>query len=42
MNWRVAPDKAHAAAMGLKAGNDLALSDANPNRVDAAGKPRGV
>jgi beta-glucosidase len=42
VGWRVARDKAHAAALALHAGNDLAVSDANPNRLDRHGKPRAV
>ena len=42
VQWRVAADKVHAAALALRAGNDLAVSDANPHRVDRSGKPRAV
>ena len=42
VRWRVASDKVQAAALGLRAGNDLALSDANPHRLDRQGRQRGV
>lgn len=41
-DWRVAADRPTAAAMAMRAGNDLALSDAAPTRVDAQGRPRAV